>query len=205
MQSWEKSIGKCDGQMKVHDYDAETKEILVLNRYLDALSKGIDPTCRIEFSEDTILNSTRIQNTLQRSACMLMHYYDMINYHQLKEHGKRMKIGFFINEEIAQTIQLSKEPLSIVQFVTLINSKHHMSQMKPLRTTDITTWLLDSGYLETIKLRNNVANRIPTSKGKEIGLFTQERQNANGELYYTCYYPLQAQQYILAHLVQTNE
>ena len=72
-------------------------------------------------------------------------------------------------------------------------------QMKKLNTTVITNWLLKKGFLEKETDPEGKSNRVPTSAGLGIGLFSQSRQGKYGE-YQAVFYNLQAQRFVLDNL-----
>lgn len=76
--------------------------------------------------------------------------------------------------------------------------------MKKLKTTVITDWLLEKGFLQLQKGTDGKNQRIPTQSGREIGLLAQIRQGKYGE-YQAVFYDAQAQQFVLDHLFDMLE
>jgi len=72
-------------------------------------------------------------------------------------------------------------------------------QMKKLRTTVITDWLLQKGFMEKQPGLDGKSIRVPTQNGLTLGLSVQTRQGQYGE-YQAVYYNASAQQFVLDNL-----
>ena len=70
-----------------------------------------------------------------------------------------------------------------------------------LETSEITEWLLLSGYLCHITRETDGAHRIvPTEKGEKLGITRVERTRQDGKLYHFNLYSQAAQDFIRQHL-----
>lgn len=81
----------------------------------------------------------------------------------------------------------------ISQLVEDLNNKYCTDDMKKLRTTQITNYLLRQGYLYL----DEEERKRPTTKGKMIGIQIGEIIDKSGEEITVNLYDLRAQQYIL--------
>ena len=71
--------------------------------------------------------------------------------------------------------------------------------MKKFSAAKINLWLLEQGFLKTIKLANNKQRRTPTHQGSEIGIFTEERFGQYGKYIAVLFSP-SAQQFVYDHI-----
>ena len=73
------------------------------------------------------------------------------------------------------------------------------SQMKKLRTTVITDWLLEKGFMDKQAGIDGKSVRVPIQNGFMLGISVQTRQGQYGE-YQALYYNASAQQFALDNL-----
>ena len=102
------------------------------------------------------------------------------------------KKEFYIYKE--DLIQYAKQQdlVRISQLVEDLNNKYCTDDMKKMRTTKITNYLLRQGYLYLYEER-----KCPTTKGKMIGIQTGWITDKSGKEIKVNLYNLRAQQYIL--------
>ena len=70
--------------------------------------------------------------------------------------------------------------------------------MKPLKTTAVTSWLVDINMLSVVQINGKNYKR-PTKNAEEIGIFMQERQGQYGT-YLAVLYSESAQKFIIDNL-----
>lgn len=71
--------------------------------------------------------------------------------------------------------------------------------MVDLKVTSVTNWLVYMGYLE-INSVNGKNYKLPTEKGKEIGIYTQIRNSYRGGTYEAVLYSKKTQKFIMNNL-----
>lgn len=71
--------------------------------------------------------------------------------------------------------------------------------MRKIKTTVITDWLVEKGFLEKQTDPEGKSKRVPTRNGLMIGLSTQMRQGQYGE-YQAVFYNADAQRFVLDNL-----
>lgn len=163
--------------------------------YMDKLAQGIDPITDREIPENSTLNNVRL-------ARCFFYVSDILGRMIVNERaaaGKTKLLPFSVTPEQLSRVQLSGAPLSISQIAELLNAAVDNPQMKKLRTTAITDWLLEKGFLEKQTAPNGKSRRVPTPAGLGIGMRIQTRQGKNGE-YQAVYYNAEAQQFVLDNL-----
>lgn len=113
--------------------------------------------------------------------------------------GKTKFQAFTITMEQLLRVQTSQEPVRVTQLVDMISAVVDNMQMKKLRTTVITDWLVEKGFMEKQLGPDDKSVRVPTQNGVTIGLSTQTRQGQYGE-YQAVFYNAAAQQFVLDNL-----
>lgn len=173
-------------------------DIKELYKFADALERGIDPTTGIVFSEDTILSNPQIVHYNSEIKNILKKII-ILNSEEAFFSSVR-KLPFFLLDEDKEKIVLSDEPISIGEFCRIIN-EYRLPDMRNLKASNITNVLVKKELLETVYLEDGRKNRIPTFKGIEIGIFTEDRIGKYGTKYKICLYSLEAQRYILSNIL----
>lgn len=163
--------------------------------YLDKLAQGIDPITNQEVPEDSVLNNVR----LARCFFYVSGVLDQVIANGGVVGGKPKLQPFAVDMDQLAKLQLSQEPVRVTQLVDMINAVVENPQMKKLKATVITNWLLQKGFLEKEIRADGESRRIPTQNGLMIGLSTQTRQGQYGE-YLAVFYNYEAQQFVLDNL-----
>lgn len=179
------------------------ENLTTLKEVMGALSKGVDPTSNIAFPNDTILKSKLLQSYLASAYeifDLLIKNIDIINSLPARK-VTNQKLPFYMSDDECQNIQLSDNPISISKFVFSINETCHRNDMRKLRATQITSWLVVQGYLEEIETKDRRICKVATAHGNEIGITSIEKTNSRGEEYVTNMYNRNAQMFILTHVV----
>lgn len=139
----------------------------LLNRakdYIDKLANGINPLTGETLPETDIVNNIKV------SRCLF--YVSQVLSNIQKRPIK--KIPFSIAREKLDNIELTGESLSISEFVQKINALNNQENMKKLAASDVTNWLMSLDLL-TYKEIEGRRQKVPTEKGREMGIFTESR------------------------------
>ncbi len=163
--------------------------------YLDKLAQGIDPVSNQEIPEDSTLNNVR----LARCFFYVSDVLGQVIANGGVIGGKPKLQDFSITMEQLSKVQISHEPVRVTQLIEMISSAVGDPRMKKLRTTVITDWLLEKGFMEKQTGIDGKSIRVPTQNGLMLGLFVQTRQGQYGE-YQAVYYNASAQQFVLDNL-----
>lgn len=177
----------------------DIENIMTLRTAMESLSHGIDPTSNIEFPDDTILNSNILKLYFSEAAelfALLEANIDKVSHLKLGNAVCR-KIPFHLETNEIENIRLSDEPITISRFVFLINETCHHQDMKKLKATQITAWLVAHGYLEEIEGNNRDIYKSSTEQGRKIGITSFKKVNSRGDEYVTNTYDRSAQEFIL--------
>ena len=163
--------------------------------YMDKLAQGIDPISDQEVPNDSVLNNIRL------ARCF---FYVSGVLEQVIANGGRVISGekdFYITPEELSRLQPSPEALRITQLTERIMNAVNDPARKRLKSTTITNWLLEKGFLGKQVDSAGKSRRVPTAAGEQLGLTIQEQQGRDG-LYQAVYYSAGAQQFILDHLME---
>lgn len=163
--------------------------------YLDKLAQGIDPISNQEIPKDSTLNNVR----LARCFFYVSDILGQVIANGGVIGGKPKLQDFAITMEQLRSVQVSQEPVRVTQLIEMISSAVGDPQMKKLRTTVITDWLLEKGFVEKQTGIDGKSIRVPTQNGLMLGMSVQTRQGQYGE-YQAVYYNTSAQQFVLDNL-----
>lgn len=171
------------------------KYISSLHKVIKDLSMCIDPTSGVFFYKDTLLSQPAISKSLEDVAELLE-----LNI-QAKKKNKQRKENFNLLENCAEKLILSEEPISISKFTFMINEVCHSPNMKKLKATAITEWLLKNHYLCLVKKdEHSIFLKKSTELGHNIGICFVNKENKSGEPYQINLYNKTAQQFILDNM-----
>lgn len=162
--------------------------------YMEKLAQGIDPISDQEIPEDSVLNNVRL------ARCF---FYVSGVLDQVIANGGNVKItpkkNFYVTEEELRRLNPSPEPIRITQFVELVMNAINDPDRKKLKTTTITDWLIEKGFLSKQADTDGKSKRLPTAMGEQIGLAVKLREGQYGT-YQAVYYSEEAQRFLLDHL-----
>lgn len=139
----------------------------LLNRakdYIDKLANGINPLTGETLPETDIVNNIKV------SRCLFYVSQVLSNVQKIPI----KKIPFSITREDLDKIELTGESLSISEFVGKINNLINQDNMKKLAAPDVTNWLVSLDLL-TYKEIEGRKQKVPTEKGREMGIYTESR------------------------------
>lgn len=181
----------------------ELEKIEYTKAFIDKLANGINPL------DDTPIPEGDIANHVRLSRCF---FYVSDILRRVIENGgitapevrttrqkKPEKQEFLLSEEVRATLQASEDPVSVSEIAKHLNELIDQETMKKISAAKINQWLLEQGFLKTIKLANNKQRRTPTQQGSEIGIFTEERNGQYGK-YLAVLYSSSAQQFVYDHI-----
>lgn len=162
--------------------------------YMEKLAQGIDPISDQEIPEDSVLNNVR----LARCFFYVSGVLDQViaNGGNVKKTPKK---NFYVTEEELRRLNPSPEPIRITQFVELVMNAINDPDRKKLKTTTITDWLIEKGFLSKQADTDGKSKRLPTAIGEQIGLAVKLREGQYGT-YQAVYYSEEAQRFLLDHL-----
>ncbi len=164
------------------------KKIQQAKMYMDYLANGVDP-----------VNNTDVDsNTLHREEVIDCFRYvsdileEKINYTT----NARSREKFYITEEQISNIRILQYNCKVSELAEVINIAAEENGTRKLSATKINDWLESEGYL----IKSELRSRIPTVKGKQLGITTELRKRDDGSEYYINFYSEKTQKFVIDHI-----
>lgn len=163
--------------------------------YIDKLANGINPL------DDTLAADLDLVNQVRISRCLF--YVSDILRQVIDNNGviskaRSSKKAFFLSAESINKFSFSVTPIPISEITNRLNALADLDVCYKLKHSDITSWLIEIGALETISTNGKTVKR-PTEQGRELGISVEKRMGFNGE-YVVVIYNKEAQQLILDNI-----
>lgn len=162
--------------------------------YIDDLAKGINPFTKEEVNESDIINNVKISRCLFYVSEILN---EVISNGGVNRSSKPKHMDLNIDCIDIDNIEISDEPITISVITKRINSAKP-ENMKNMKVTAITNWLVSVNILEVITINNKNIKKV-TGNGENIGLIEEERLGQYGR-YFAITYDKNAQQFIIDNL-----
>lgn len=161
--------------------------------YIEKLANGINPLNGMEVSEYDIINNVRISRCLFYVADVLG---QVINNNGIQKRSSSKKEVFALSSDQIANFEYFSEPVAVSVLVERINSLIDNNVMKKLKSTAITNWLVEIEMLEVLELSGGKTRKLPTEKGKSMGITTEVRNGMYGD-YTVVLYNTKAQRFIM--------
>ena len=174
--------------------DIDIKLVQHAKDYLDELARGINPITMEEVGENDSVNNIKI------SRCFL-YVSDVLG--AVIENGgvgkqpKKKTEPFDLQKLDLSGFEFSEKPIPVSAIAEGINALKP-EDMKKLKTTALTNWLVDLGMLSIVQI-NGKNHKRPTSAGEEVGISLEQRDGQYG-VYYVVLYNESAQHFIVDNL-----
>lgn len=165
--------------------------------YMDKLANGINPLTDQPASDSDCINQVKI------SRCF---FYVSDVLRRLIENGgiigktvKVKKQPFAISHETLKNFRLSDKPIPVSEITARINELIAENVMTKLKSTSITAFLLQSGFLVQTESVDGKNTKNPTEQGNSIGITSEVRVGLYGT-YRVTIYNADAQRFILDNI-----
>ena len=174
----------------------ENEKFLKAKSYLDKLANGINPITNELASENDTINNIHISRCLFYVSDVLRNLIENNNNPQKK---KNSKISFSVTPQQLADYVFDDNPITVTEITKKLNSLIDTEEMKGIKTTSITNWLIKINMLEYFADENGKNHKIPTENGIQLGITTQERLGMYGS-YKVVLYDSNVQQFILDNI-----
>lgn len=174
----------------------ENEKLLKAKSYLDKLANGINPITNELASENDTINNIHISRCLFYVSDVLRNLIENNNNLQKK---KNSKIPFSVTPQQLADYVFDDNPITVTEITKKLNSLIDTEEMKGIKTTSITNWLIKINMLEYFADENGKNHKIPTENGIQLGITTQERLGMYGS-YKVVLYDSNVQQFILDNI-----
>lgn len=162
--------------------------------YIDDLANGVNPLTKENVDDNDIVNNVKISRCLFYVSSVLN---EVIENGGTKKPAKAKELPFSVDSLNLDNIELSQTPVSVSVIASSINELKP-DDMKKLKATAITNWLVDIKMLELVTINNRNVKR-PTAEGRMIGITDEQRQGQYGSYTVVCYNE-DAQRFIIDNL-----
>lgn len=165
-------------------------------QYVERMSEGKHPITGQEIIGDSVVNDPKVIRCLffiQEVLELVQNNHGMIMPSRTK---KAEEFPFATLKDF----QYRKDN-SITYIMNQINEPIAGTAVKKISFVRVTRWLKENGYLEEVmdkELKKIVT--VPTEKGKEIGIYTERREQPGRPAYVTVMYGAEAQKFIVENL-----
>ncbi len=175
------------------DLDKLQKSII----YLDRITEGKNPVNNMPAEEDSVINNPNV------IRCMF--FVKEVLEEVQRNGGQIVKKSSAKGSEKFPIDHISKfhyeADKTISRLVSQINDGLDTERYKKVTSRMIQNWLIEAGYLELQHNDNDNTNkRIPTEKGREIGIRTELATSFQGISYVAVIYNEKAQKLIIDHM-----
>ncbi len=174
----------------------DNQKLLKAKSYLDKLANGINPVTNEIVPESDTINNIHISRCLFYISDVLR---IVIEGNTGSPKKKSSKAPFSITAQQLAGYPFTSEPITVTEITKNINALIDADEMKGLKTTSITNWLIEIDFLEYITDEKGKNHKFPTEKGTQLGILTQERLGMYGT-YKVVLYNSNAQQFILDNI-----
>lgn len=164
----------------------ENEKLLKAKSYLDKLANGINPITNELASENDTINNIHISRCLFYVSDVLRNLIENNNNPQKK---KNSKIPFSVTPQQLADYVFDDNPITVTEITKKLNSLIDTEEMKGIKTTSITNWLIKINMLEYFADENGI----------QLGITTQERLGMYGS-YKVVLYDSNVQQFILDNI-----
>lgn len=175
----------------------ELEKIRRAKLYIDKLANGINPIDDSPVPEQDVINQVRI------SRCLFFVSQVLGQVEQqggVRGPGRPVKRAFAITKEQQTKLVLEDRPISVSEFVRRVNEVvPDRPGRQKLRTTDVTTWLLEQGLIEIVPQADHKSVKVPTDQGRALGIVLEQLTGPKGAYQGMLYGP-EAQRFLADHL-----
>lgn len=173
----------------------ESDIIARAKQYMDALASGINPITGVPLDPGECAADERMKRCFLYTSKVLSEAYDRKIREEYRT-VRRNASDFFLTQEELAGFEYSDEPIGVTKIKDRLNVLRNEQNVKPLKVTSITAFLMGSGLLE---MREN--EKIPTDAGRAIGITVTERTDMySGAVRKYVVYSREAQQFIIDNI-----
>lgn len=159
--------------------------------YMNLLSQQKDPFTGQAVPADSLLNNERLLRCF--------HFVSQILQEVLAEKSGADSLP------VSPPSQRAGEDLPLSKITEKLHAPAETAPSPPLETSELTEWLLLSGYLCHSTREDGTTRIVPAAKGEALGIYRTERTRRDGRIYHLNLYPPNVQELLRAHLPEILE
>lgn len=174
----------------------EKEQLIKVRDHMDLLAMGINPITGEMASQGDVINNPELIRTFHYAAGILG---DVIaNGGKVRARGSK-KLPFDISDQALAGFQYSDEPIGVTEIGKRINALIDPDEMKPLKVTTITAFMVKTGMLKEVQDGKN-RRKTPTQAGLDAGLTEEQFSGRYGD-YSKVLYNREMQQFIIDNML----
>lgn len=171
----------------------ETEEIKYAKSIIGSLAQGVNPWSGEAVPDGEVINDLKISRCLFYMADLL----ERLCRGEYIENEKKAQTPFFVEEGELEKFEYSDHGIAISEIVKRINDIVGFNGRK-IKRTAIVDRLIEDGYIAESEI-NGRKYKLPTEKGIQAGIYTEERFGYNGS-YKAVLYGRNAQKIVIDYL-----
>ena len=164
--------------------------------YIDDLARGVNPFTKENVADEDIINNVKISRCLFYVSDILGEVISNGGINA-KRISKPKQDSFDVEKLDLDNFTHSVQPIPVSAIANKINELKP-ENMKKLKTTAITNWLVDINMLSVVQI-NGKNHKRPTANGESLGITMEQRDGRFGP-YYVVLYNENAQHFIIDNL-----
>lgn len=168
------------------------EKLLLADKYISSLAKGLHPITKAILPEDSVINDVKIVRCLYFVSEAIK---EAMNCDKKKAERKK---PFSISQNEISRFKISNGEITISAIVKKLNELKNDENMVKLTTKPITQWLLNCDLLQEVEENGKTVKR-PTESGKSMGMSVRRMITDYG-FFNAVVYNSKAQQFILDNL-----
>lgn len=164
--------------------------------YIQRMADGLDPVKNIQVEENSVINNPNVIRCMYFIQDVLMEVRKNDGVIGSKKRTGKEPFPF----EVLDNYIYEKDK-SISHIISQIKELVANPNVKVMGYKVLSDWLKASGYLlEEVDKYTGKKTNIPTDKGKELGIYLEERTSMRGENYNVVMYDQKAQEFLVHNL-----
>lgn len=172
--------------------DWKEEKLLLADKYISSLAKGLHPITKAILPEDSVINDVKIVRCLYFVSEAIK---EAMNCDKKKAERKK---PFSISQNEISRFKISNGEITISAIVRKLNELKNDENMVKLTSKPITQWLLNCDFLQEVEENGKTVKR-PTESGKSMGMSVRRMITDYG-FFNAVVYNSKAQQFILDNL-----
>lgn len=170
------------------------EKLLLADKYISSLAKGLHPITKAILPEDSVINDVKIVRCLYFVSEAIK---EAMNCDK-KKSGRKKK-PFSLSQHEIENFRISNGEITISAIVKKLNELKNDENMVKLTTKPITQWLLNCDLLQEVEENGKTVKR-PTESGKSMGMSVRRMITDHG-FFNAVVYNSKAQQFLLDNLL----
>ena len=170
--------------------------------YLDGLINGVNPLNGQQNPREDTVRQSGIKNCLIYVSDILGKVIAndgvVVKYPHKKASPGKGKAAFALTNEQLSRFPYNMDKRTISDIVGCLNALIDKETMEKLSRRKLQNVLVEDGLLKTVMIHGR-EHKIPTEKGKTLGITTEQREGASGS-YHVNIYDINTQKYVIGKI-----